>query len=114
MAPPMSITVGASSLGLGASSSMRIVQQMDRGEGGDDDGDEHARAHPELADGQTAEHRGQRERHPVRRADQPVRAITAFLRHQEGDRRRERDRSQVARDRAAEDERDERPERGAG
>ena len=85
---------------------------MHRGEGRDDDGDEHARAHPELADGQTAEHRGQGERHPIRRADQPVRTITAFLRHQEGDRRREGDGSQVAGDRAAEHERDERPQEG--
>ena len=86
-------------------------QQMDRDEGRDDDGDDHARAHAEEADRQAAEHRGDRERHPVRRADQPVRTVAAFLRHQEGHRRREGDGSQVAGDRAGEHERDERPER---
>ena len=105
IAPAMSITRGASSLGLGASSGMWIVRRWAVTNGGQRDRDRDGPAHAEQADGQAAEHRGDRERHAVRRADQPVRLVAPVLRNEQGHGRREGDRAQVAGDRAAEDER---------
>ena len=65
---------------------------------------------PEESDAEATEHRGHREHDPVRRPDQPVGAIPTLLRHQERHRRRQRDHPQVARNRAEQDEDDERPE----
>ena len=87
-------------------------QEVDARDGGDDHGDEDARPHPELADGEAAEHRGEGEGDPVGGADQPIRPVTALLWDKQGHGRRERDRAEVAGDRAREHEDDERPEGG--
>ena len=87
------------------------AHEMDQRAGGQDDRDRQRGAHAEQTDRQAAEHRGDRERHAVRRADEPVRLVALILRHQEGDGRRQRHRAQVADDGAREDQRDQCPER---
>ena len=64
-----------------------------------------------AADGETAEHRGDRERDAVRGAHEAVRPVPPVLGDEEGHRRGQRDRTQVARDRAREHQDDEGPER---
>ncbi len=110
IAPARSITRGASALGSGASSSIRIVRRWTAAMAVRTTAIEQARPHPELADRQAAEHRGDREGDPVGRADQPVRPVALVLGHQERHGRGQRDRAQVAGDRADEHEDDERPE----
>ena len=81
------------------------AHEVDQRHDGQHDRDCQARAHAEQADGQAAEHRGDCERHAVRRADEAVRLVAPVLWDQEGHRGRQRDGAQVAGDGAREDQR---------